>query len=191
MADRPGIMIYFDVIPQLQEYSVEEVGKLFLAALEYGSTGSIPCFTDRGLRVIWRQLQEKLDRDGEKYQKKVIDGAFGLYKRHCNEVGQEPLTKNAWYNNVYLPSQVDNSVSGSMMQYTEADCEGVYQQEQVTAKSTEPITETTAETNSREQGTGTRGTLAPAAGSELAESLAFEDERQRKLRMLYEATREG
>lgn len=81
MAERPGIMVYFDLLPQLEEYSPEEVGELFLAMLRFGLDGSIPIFEDRGMRIIWREIQSKIERDNAKYQQRVIDGAYGAYKR--------------------------------------------------------------------------------------------------------------
>ena len=81
MAERPGIMVYFDLLDTLKDYSTEEAGQLFLAMLEYGTTGAIPEFEDRGMRTIWRSVQQKLDRDDEHYQETVEARQYAVFCR--------------------------------------------------------------------------------------------------------------
>lgn len=127
MAERPGIMVYFDLLPQLQEYSKEEVGELFLAMLEYGAFGAVPAFEDRGLRIIWREVQHKIERDFESYQKRVADGAYGAYKREAEKKGRDPMPKDIWIKTVWADSQ---GVSGSIHKSTSEYLKGRNQLEQ-------------------------------------------------------------
>ena len=81
MAERPGIMVYFDLLETLKDYSTEEAGQLFLAMLEYGATGAIPEFDDRGMRTVWRSVQQKIDRDDEHYQETVEGRRYATFCR--------------------------------------------------------------------------------------------------------------
>ncbi len=141
MAERPGIMIYFDLLPQLEEYSPEEVGILFMAMLEFGAYGTIPTFEDRGMRIIWREVQGKIERDNAKYQQKVLDGAYGAYKREMEKIGREALPKQKW-----LEAQKEREVSGSIHVDTSRNqsCQEQLQQKQITT--------TLSETSTRQRG---------------------------------------
>lgn len=130
MAERPGIMVYFDLLPQLEEYSPEEVGGLFLAMLRFGLYGEIPIFEDRGMRIIWREIQYKIERDNAKYQQRVIDGAYGAYKRDLDKNGGgSPLPKDRWMAQIWIPSQKSPEVDGSILKSTSKPMKGENQKE--------------------------------------------------------------
>ena len=93
---RPGVMICFDLLPQLEDFSDEECGELFRALLIYGSTGKAPAFSDRGMRVLWRTLQARTDRDREAYQKRVSDAQYAVYCRQEKRSGGEPVSRELW-----------------------------------------------------------------------------------------------
>lgn len=103
MAERPGIMIYFDLEPALSMLSDAEAGQLFRAAMEYGHYGTVPEF-DGLLAMAWSFVQPKIDRDNEAYQKKCMDNAYNRYKGVCKERGTEPLDKETWVKKLYQPS---------------------------------------------------------------------------------------
>lgn len=103
MAERPGIMIYFDLEPALSMLSDAEAGQLFRAAMEYGHYGTVPEF-DGLLAMAWSFVQPKIDRDNEAYQKKCMDNAYNRYKGVCKVRGTEPLDQETWEKNIYSPS---------------------------------------------------------------------------------------
>ena len=96
MAKKPGVIVYLDLLPQLEEYSSEEAGELLFAILRYAEYGEIPEFEDRGLRVIWREVRAKIDRDNEKYKTRVQDGAYGAYVKDCQRRGVNAAAKELW-----------------------------------------------------------------------------------------------
>lgn len=81
--ERPGIMVYFDTLDMLVdgEYSKEEAGELFFAILQYGRYGDITQFRDRGMKVMFKDLMYKIDRDGEKWAKETLGSVYGSYKK--------------------------------------------------------------------------------------------------------------
>jgi hypothetical protein len=180
MAERPGIMVYFDLLPQLQEYSKEEAGELFLAMLEYGAFGAVPAFEDRGLRIIWREVQGKIDRDNESYQRRVIDGAYGAYKRDLERKGDSPMPKDLWMAQIWIPSQKSTEVSGSMQKYTSGYMMSKNQQEQEQGTTTGTISGTGA---GKGKGTGGKGSDFWTFGDDPDE---FEKKRQSAIKRIQE-----
>ena len=55
--DRPGMMIYFDVLDALETLSMADRGQLFTAILAYGSRGTVPNFRSTALKLAWSMLQ--------------------------------------------------------------------------------------------------------------------------------------
>ena len=86
MAERPGIMVYFDLLETLNDFTTEEAGELFLAMLEYGSMGTLPEFEDRAMRTVWKSVQQKLDRDDAKYQNTCEARRYATF---CREYRKE------------------------------------------------------------------------------------------------------
>lgn len=187
MAERPGIMVYFDLLPQLEEYSPEEVGELFLAMLRFGLDGSIPIFEDRGMRIIWREIQNKIERDNAKYQQRIIDGAYGAYKRDLEKKGGSPMPKDLWTAQIWIPSQKSTEVSGSMQKYTSGYMKSKNQLEQEQGTTTGTISGTGA---GKGKGTGGRENLStPSPVPD--DPVQFEKKRQAQIEALKAFTKAG
>ena len=95
MAQRPGVMLYFDVRPCLKRLSCEEKGLLFEGILDYAELGVLPEF-DGMLGVAWDFIQPRLDRDGEAYEKSVAQKRYATYCRQCKKNGTEPVAFESW-----------------------------------------------------------------------------------------------
>ena len=67
MNKQPGVMLYFDLLPSLERFTLEEQGLLFRAILEYGKLGLTPHFHG-ALAVAWDFIQPRLDRDWARYE---------------------------------------------------------------------------------------------------------------------------
>lgn len=64
---RPGIMIYFELLDEMTELTDEECGALFRDMLVYGRTGVLPEYSDRTMRTMWKLVQTRLDNDARRY----------------------------------------------------------------------------------------------------------------------------
>lgn len=80
MAERPGIMFYFSILDDLEDFSTEEIGELFVAMMKYGQTGEITEFDDRGMRSIWRSMMKYVDQDQKTFDKKILQKQFAGWK---------------------------------------------------------------------------------------------------------------
>ena len=103
--ERPGIMIYFDVLPAVERLSKENAGILLQAMLRYGKYETIPDFGDsEGLNIAWSFVKQAIDRDNERYAGRILRHTHGAYKREMQRQGKEPLPFEEWYQQIYLPS---------------------------------------------------------------------------------------
>lgn len=104
MAERPGIMFYFELRPALSMLSDEEAGKLFKAAMEYGEFGVVPEL-DGMAAMAWTFVRPKIDRDNEAYNERCIQNAFNRYVGECKKNGTTALSREAWEAKIFAPRQ--------------------------------------------------------------------------------------
>ena len=90
MKQKPGVMIYFDVIPVFAYLSMEEKGMLFEAILNYAKYGELPELSEK-LMVIWPLIQQRLDFDEARYQVTVLKRKYSAYARWEKQNGNQPL----------------------------------------------------------------------------------------------------
>ena len=67
MANKPGVMIYFETAKAIKGLDYETKGRLFEAIMEYAENGVIPEF-DGVLAAVWPFIADKIDRDSTKYE---------------------------------------------------------------------------------------------------------------------------
>lgn len=93
---RPGLLLYFDVLPALDKLPHAAVGELLLAALHYAQDGIEPTFDDPSLVFVWAFLRPSVDRDGAAYEEKQQKGGWLSYCRQCKRDGNDPLDFETW-----------------------------------------------------------------------------------------------
>ena len=103
--ERPGTMLYFDLLPIVQCLSREAAGNLLVAMLEYGKDGKIPDFSaSEGLNVAWVHAKQMIDRDNDRYANRILRHTYGAYKREMQRREEEILSFDEWYQRIYLAS---------------------------------------------------------------------------------------
>ncbi len=68
---RPGFMTYFDWRGMLGLLTMEELGQMYTAIMDYAEFGVLPEFAGRDMNLLWRALRPKLDADQLSYETKV------------------------------------------------------------------------------------------------------------------------
>ena len=70
-----------DLLDYLEDFSDDEVGKIFRAILIYTNETEEPEFDDRAMKVVFRHIKKYIDSANENYDKKVqanrVNGAKG------------------------------------------------------------------------------------------------------------------
>ena len=95
MNQRPGVMIYFEILPTLQNLSKADKAVLFEAILEYGMYKTLPQMSAK-LKVIWPLVQQRLDWDEEKYYQVVSKRAYSAYVRWAKHNDEPYVDFKTW-----------------------------------------------------------------------------------------------
>lgn len=95
MAERPGIMLYFDLAEPLKYLCYEDKGKLLDAMLDYGQYGVVPDFAGV-LQMAWGFIRPKLDADAKSYRKKVVRNTYSSYCAKEKSADRTPMSFEEW-----------------------------------------------------------------------------------------------
>lgn len=93
--EKPGVMVYFDMLPVIAQLSNADKGKLFQAILEYAQLGVVPELPAK-LRPVWPMLTTRMDHDDIRYQRTVAKRKYAAYARWRKEEEKEPLPFTDW-----------------------------------------------------------------------------------------------
>ena len=92
---KPGIMLYFELRPCIDQLQEKEKAELLVAMMDYGEYGSVPELSER-VGLIWPLIRQKLDRDTKRYEQTVQNKRYAAYVRDCKYHGNEPLRRTDW-----------------------------------------------------------------------------------------------
>jgi hypothetical protein len=94
----PGVLFFPEDFHDAREIFTEaQLGKIFLATLEYAEYGILPDFSeDKLLQLLWGQLRHKVDRNQSNYDERIERSRWGPYKREAMRRGEDPLSFEAW-----------------------------------------------------------------------------------------------
>ena len=92
---KPGVMVYFDMLPVIAQLSNADKGKLFQAILEYAQLGVVPELPAK-LRPLWPMITSRMDHDDIRYQKTVANRKYAAYTRWERQDDRIPLPFDEW-----------------------------------------------------------------------------------------------
>ena len=92
---RPGIMLYFDILGPIRLLPDSDKGRLLVAMLEYGQSGTVPEF-DGALALAWEFVKPKIDKDSEEYNKTVLKRQYATFCRDRKRKGEPDITFDEW-----------------------------------------------------------------------------------------------
>lgn len=94
--ERPGIMVYFDMMGPLGKLEDADKGRLFWAMLEYGKSGILPVFDGLALELAWEFVKPKIDKDYKEYVRSVQRRQFATACRERKRRGEPEITFDEW-----------------------------------------------------------------------------------------------
>jgi len=111
--DRPGIMVYFDMMGPLGKLQDADKGRLFWAMLEYGKSGIVPVFDGLALELAWEFVKPKIDKDYKEYVRSVQRRQFATACRERKRRGEPEITFDEWLKTTgvcdnHIPSMMTN-----------------------------------------------------------------------------------
>lgn len=196
VAERPGVLVYFETGKAIKGLDYETKGRLFEAILEYAELGIAPNF-DGVLSAIWPFIADKIDRDSVRYadirEKNRIKGLVSNFKRNYAPAhGIDPEDKEALAK--YLAEQTPTTVNDGRQQSTTVDlCQPI----QPTTAAAAAETSTAAATIAADVAVGVKGRLRDADKREVAsapsdtDEIDFETKRQIALQRMRESYGQG
>lgn len=92
---RPGIILYLDMLDPLKSMSLDDVGRLTLAMLEYEKSGKLPEFNGI-LAIVWGFVKPKMDRDAEEYERTILKRKYASFCRECKKKGEQDMSFDDW-----------------------------------------------------------------------------------------------
>jgi hypothetical protein len=98
--DRPGIMVYFDMMGPLGKLENADKGRLFWAMLEYGKNGIMPVFDSLPLELAWEFVKPKIDKDYKEYVRSVQRRQFATACRERKKRGEPEITFDEWLKSI-------------------------------------------------------------------------------------------
>lgn len=98
MANRPGVMIYFETAKAIRWMDYESKGRLFDAMIAYAEDGEVPKF-EGVLAAVWPFLASSIDRDAARYEEIVEQkrkaGKASAAKRQAQAEEQQHVLADA------------------------------------------------------------------------------------------------
>ena len=92
---RPGIMLYFDIREPIKVLPDADKGRLLVAMLEYGQSGTVPEF-DGMLALAWGFVKPKIDKDSEEYNRTVLKRQYATFCRDRKKKGEPDVGFEEW-----------------------------------------------------------------------------------------------
>ena len=94
---RPGIMLYFDILEPIKVLPDADKGRLLVAMLEYGQSGTVPEF-DGMLALAWGFVKPNLDRDEEAYEKAKVQRSYAAFCKQRKILKRPKVPFEEWSN---------------------------------------------------------------------------------------------
>ncbi len=95
MKEKPGVMIYFDMMDLLKQLNYRDKGMLFEAILEYAKDGTEPNLPEK-LMLAWVMVRMRIDTDSSRYEKVAAKRKYAAYVRWARRNEQEPMSYEEW-----------------------------------------------------------------------------------------------
>ena len=92
---RPGIVLYFDMLGPIRVLDDSEKGRLLVAMLEYGQSGTEPEFEGM-LALAWGFVKPKIDKDSEEYNRTVLKRQYATFCRDRKKKGEPEISFEEW-----------------------------------------------------------------------------------------------
>lgn len=119
-----------DLLDDLEDFSDDEVGKIFRAILIYTNETEEPEFDDRAMKVVFRHIKKYIDSANENYDKKVqanrVNGAKGgRPKKDAEENPKNPtvIEKTERFSEKPNKSHTETETESDIESVSEFECE--------------------------------------------------------------------
>ena len=92
---KPGVMIYFDLLPALRSMTLKQKGELFQAIMDYAYDRTEPEMKGF-VGMAWHFVRPNIDRDSARYDRIVMRNCYARYAKRCKKEGVTPKAYGDW-----------------------------------------------------------------------------------------------
>lgn len=114
MANKKGVVMYYDILEQLEDFSDEQFGKITRAIIKYDMTGEIPKFNDTAIKIAFKCVKPTLDRNKKEYEDMCEKNRQNVQKRWANksEIPNDTTEYDGIrsYNSYTVDTDIDNDI---------------------------------------------------------------------------------
>ena len=110
MVERPGIVVYFDVMGPMEKLDNSAKGELIWAMLNYGKNGVEPEFDSLPLVLAWEFVKPKIDKDYREYVRSVQRRQFATTCRERKKRGEPDITFDEWLRSMVINDHQNTSM---------------------------------------------------------------------------------
>jgi hypothetical protein len=175
--DRPGIMVYFDIMGPLGKLQDADKGRLFWAMLEYGKSGIVPVFDGLALDLAWEFVKPKIDEDYKAYIRSVQRRQFATACRERKRRGEPDITFDEWLKTVVgNDNQTVSMMTNDDQWYPTTPTTTTPSSSTNTSTSTTTAAATT--TNTTEDAAAAADGIVKVVGGELGKNVVFLSDEQ-------------
>lgn len=106
MAERPGMMIYFDKWEFIIKESDTICSAFLRAAIEYARHGVVPDFPD-GYKLAWNLIQQSIDKDKTRYDDISMSRKYARYCGTEKAAGRTPCSFDEFKQSCLRDNKID------------------------------------------------------------------------------------
>lgn len=167
---RPGIMLYFDILEPIKVLPDADKGRLLVAMLEYGQSGTVPIF-DGMLALAWGFVKPKIDKDKESYDRQIQQKQYASFAREVKKRGLSQVSFEDW--KCLSDIERDRLISADIERYPTTTATTAVTTTPSTTTNTTPTTAAAATATINETAAATDCDCVKAVGGELGKDVVF------------------
>lgn len=96
MAEKPGVVLYFDLLPVFEKLPKEDVADLLLSIMRYAKNREEPQLNSEVTKVVWSMIEQRINADDRKYKETVLKRRYAGYISKRKEAGMDYLDFDEW-----------------------------------------------------------------------------------------------
>ena len=80
MADKKGVVMYYDILDQLEDFNDKDFREIIEAVINYDKNGTLPQFTGEK-KIAFKFIKVDIDKNNEEYKRKCEQNKANISKR--------------------------------------------------------------------------------------------------------------
>lgn len=97
MAEKPGVVLYFDTLHALEALSDSQRGRMLTAIGRFSEHGEAPDFDDDSmLTLAWGFIEPRIVMDDSRYKNSILQRQYAVFVREKKKLGEDVPSFEVW-----------------------------------------------------------------------------------------------